>query len=100
MQAKAQAEASVRASICVRDDLLAEWRNPPPGGKMATLQTKLKGSLRERARTPSYDQTKWMTVYSSKYAAWDPSTWFTGVVVATDGGSCSSGHREFFALTP
>jgi len=99
-QAKAQAEASVRGSICVPDDLLAEWRNPLPGGKMEALQNQLKASLRERAKIPSYDQTKWMTVNSTGYAIWKPTGQFRGVVIATDGGSCAVGHREFLALTP
>src|SRR4029077_10086177 len=93
-QAKAQAEASVRGSICVPDDLLAEWRNPPPGGKMEALQNQLKASLRERAKIPSYDQTKWMTVNSTGYSTWKPAGQFRGVVIATDGGSCAVGHRE------
>jgi hypothetical protein len=100
VQAKAQAEASVRGSVCVPDDLLAEWRNPPPGSKMDALQRQLKASLRERAKIPSYDQTKWMTVNSSIYSTWNPTGPFRGVVTATDGGSCAVGHREFLALTP
>jgi hypothetical protein len=99
-QAKAQAEASVRGSVCVPDDLLAEWRNPSPGSKMDALQRQLKASLRERAKIPSYDQTKWMTVNSSIYSTWNPTGPFRGVVTATDGGSCAVGHREFLALTP
>jgi hypothetical protein len=100
LQAKAQAEASVRGSICVPDDLLAEWRNPPPGGKMEALQSQLKASLRERAKIPTYDQTKWMTVNSTGYSTWKPTGPFRGVVAATDGGSCAVGHREFLALNP
>ena len=100
VQAKAQAEASVRGSVCVPDDLLAEWRNPPPGSKMDALQRQLKESLRERAKIPSYDQTKWMTVNSRIYSTWDPTGPFQAVVTATDGGSCAVGHREFLALTP
>jgi hypothetical protein len=98
--AKAQAEASVRGTVCVPDDLLAEWRNPPPGSKMEALQRQLKASLRERAKSPSYDQSKWMTVDSSIYSTWNPAGHFRGVVTATEGGSCSVGHREFLALTP
>ena len=100
VQAKAQAEARVRGSVCVPDDLLAEWRNPPPGSKMDALQRQLKESLRERAKIPSYDQTKWMTVNSRIYSTWDPTGPFQAVVTATDGGSCAVGHREFLALTP
>jgi hypothetical protein len=100
VQAKAQAEARVGGSVCVPDDLLAGWRNPPPGSKMDALQSQLKASLRERAKIPSYDQTKWMTVNSSIYSTWNPTGPFRGVVTATDGGSCAVGHREFLALTP
>ena len=64
------------------------------------LQRQLKASLRERAKIPSYDQTKWMTVNSSIYSTWNPTGPFRGVVTATDGGSCALGHREFLALTP
>jgi len=99
-QAKAQAEASVRGSVCVPDDLLAEWRNPPPGSKMDALQRQLKASLRERAKSTRYDQTKWMTVDSRIYATWNPTGPFRGVVTATDGGSCAVGHLEFLVLTP
>src|SRR5439155_17022633 len=99
-QANAQADASVRGSVCVPDDLLAEWRNPPPGSKMEALQRTLKASLRERAKIPSYDQTKWMTVNSSIYSTWNPAGAFRGVVTATDAGSCAVGHREVLALTP
>lgn len=99
-QASAQAEASVRGNICVPDDLLAEWRNPPPGSKMAALQSQLKASLRERAKLLHYDQTKWMTVDSNVYSTWNPTGPFRGVVTATTGGSCAVGHREFLALTP
>ena len=60
VQAKAQAEASVRGNVCVPDDLLAEWRSPPPGSKMEALQRELKASLCERAKTPTFDQTKWI----------------------------------------
>ena len=100
VQAKARAEASVRGSVCVPDDLLAEWRNPPPGSKMDALQRQLKASLRERAKLTHYDQTKWMTVDSRIYATWNPTGPFGGVVTATDGGSCAVGHHEFLALTP
>jgi hypothetical protein len=99
-QAKAQAEASVRGSVCVPDDLLAEWRNPPPGGKMEALQRTLKASLRERATLSHFDQTKWMTVDSRIYSTWNPAGPFRGVVTATDGGSCAVGHHEFLALIP
>jgi hypothetical protein len=99
-QAKARAEASLRGNICVPDDLLAEWRNPPPGSKMEALQRTLKASLRERATLSHFDQTKWMTVDSRIYSTWNPAGPFRGVVTATDGGSCAVGHHEFLALTP
>jgi hypothetical protein len=99
-QAQAQAEASRGSNVCVPDDLLAEWRNPPPGSKMEALQRELKASLRERAKSPRYDQSKWMTVDSSIYSTWNPAGPFRGVVTATDGGSCAVGHRAFLELTP
>jgi hypothetical protein len=99
---KARIEASVHGSICVPDELLAEWNNPPSGGKMELLKQQLKDSLRERAKLRGYDQTKWFTVYSSSYSNWSPPRSFqaAGVVTATDGGSCASGQHEFLALTP
>jgi hypothetical protein len=100
VQAKAQAEASVRGNVCVPDDLLAEWRSPPPGSKMEALQRELKASLRERAKTPTFDQTKWMTVNSRGFSTWNPALSFRGVVTATDGGSCAVGRHEFLALNP
>ena len=99
-QAKARAEASLRGNICVPDDLLAEWRNPPPGSKMEALQRTLKASLRERATLSHFDQTKWMTVDSRIYSTWNPAGPFRGVVTATDGGSCAVGHHEFLSLAP
>ena len=99
-QAQAQTEASIGSNVCVPDDLLAEWRDPLPGSKMEALQRGLKESLRERARNPYYDQSKWMTVNSSIYSTWNPAGRFRGVVTATDGGSCAVGHHEFLALTP
>ncbi|HEY6618955.1 MAG TPA: hypothetical protein VIY68_05375 [Steroidobacteraceae bacterium] len=98
--AAAQAQASLGSNVCVPDDLLAQWRNPPTGSKMEALQRELKASLRERAKSPRYDQSKWMTVDSSIYSTWNPAGPFRGVVTATDGGSCAVGHREFFALSP
>jgi len=100
VQAKAQAEASVRGNVCVPEDLLAEWRSPPPGSKMEALQRELKASLRERAKTPTFDQTKWMTVNSRGFSTWNPGLSFRGVVTATDGGSCAVGRHEFLALAP
>jgi hypothetical protein len=60
-------------NVCVPDDLLAEWRNSPPGSKMESFQRTLKASLRERAKIPTYDQTKWMTVDSRVYSTWNPA---------------------------
>jgi hypothetical protein len=101
-ESKAWAEASVRGSVCVPDELLAEWNNPPPAGKMELLKRQLTDSLRERAKLRGYDQTKWFTVDSSSYSAWSPPRAFqaAGVVAATAGGSCASGHHEFLSLTP
>jgi hypothetical protein len=98
--ANARAEATLRGSICVPDDLLAEWTTPPPGGKMATFQQQLKESLRERAKLQHYDQTKWFTVDSGRYRSWNLSAPFQTFVTATDGGSCASGHHEYLPLTP
>lgn len=72
-QAKARAEASLRGNICVPDDLLAEWTNPPPSSKMEALQRTLKASPRERATLSHFDQTKWMTVDSRIYSTWNPA---------------------------
>jgi hypothetical protein len=65
---------------------------------MEALQTQLKASLRERATLRGFDQTKWMTVNSAAYPAWNPAGPFRGVVTATDGGSCAAGHHEFLPL--
>ena len=99
-EAKARSEQSLRGSICVPDDLLAEWNSPPPGGKMETLQKQLKASLRERAKLQHYDQTKWFTVDASGYRAWNLKVPFQTFLTATDGGSCSSGQHEYLPLTP
>jgi hypothetical protein len=92
----------VRGNICVPDELLGEWNSPPAGGKMELLKRQLTESLRERAKLRGYDQTKWFTVDSSSYSNWNPPRSFqaAGVVTATDGGSCSFGHRQFLGLTP
>ena len=86
--------------VCVPDDLLAQWRNPPPGSKMEAFQNQLKASLRARATLRGFDQTKWMTVDSDIYSIWNPSGRFPRVVTATDGGSCAVGHHEVLALSP
>jgi hypothetical protein len=100
VQAKAPAEASVQASVCVPGDLAADWRNPPPGGKMEALQRQLKESLHERATQRGSDQTKWMTVNSTTYSTWNPAGPFRDVVTATDGGRCTVGRHEFLSLNP
>jgi hypothetical protein len=100
VQEKARAEASLRGNICVPDELLAEWRNPPPGSKMEALKTHLKASLKERATLRGFDQTKWMTVIAAGLPNWNPRAGFRGVVIATDGGSCASGQHAFLDLTP
>lgn len=98
--AQAQAKAMQGSNVCVPEELLAEWKNPQPGSKMEAFKRDLKGSLRERASSIRYDQSKWMTINSSVYATWNPAGRFQGVVSATDGGSCAVGHPEFFPLTP
>ena len=67
---------------------------------METLQRQLKASLRECAKLPQADQTKWMTVDSRIYSTWNPAGPFRSVVTFTDGGNCAVGHHEFLALTP
>ena len=99
-EGRARAEASVHGSICVPNDLLAEWKSPPPGGKMEKFQQQLKASLRERAKLQHYDQTKWFTVDSGRYRSWNLNAPFQTFVTATDGGSCSTGQQEYLALTP
>jgi hypothetical protein len=101
-EARARAEASVHGSVCVPDELLPVWNNPPPGSKMELLKRELTDSLRERAKLRGYDQTKWFTVDSASFSTWNPPRPFqaAGVVTATDGGSCASGHRQFLGLTP
>jgi hypothetical protein len=98
-EVRARAEAAARGSICVPNDLLTEWNNPPPGGKMATFQQQLKDSLRERAKLQHYDQTKWFSVDSARYRSWNLTAPFQTFVTATDGGSCASGQHEYLPLT-
>ena len=98
--AQARADAIRGSNICVPDDLIAEWNNPPAGGKMEVFQQQLKASLRERATLQDYDQTKWFMVDSNRYRSWDLRRPFQTFVTATDGGSCSIGHREYLSLTP
>jgi hypothetical protein len=45
-ESKAFPNASVGGTICVPDNLLAQWKNPPPESKMEALQRALKASLR------------------------------------------------------
>jgi uncharacterized protein DUF1036 len=100
VQEKARAETSVKQNVCISDDLTTEWRNPPAGGKMESLQRLLIQSLRERAKTSGYDQTRWIAVDSRYYSAWPNTSW--GKLVSTiPGGSCgAAGHREILALAP
>jgi len=100
VQERARAETSVRQNVCISDDLTKEWRNPPAGGKMESLKRLLIQSLRERAKTPGYDQTRWIAVDSRYYSAWPNTSW--GNLVSTiPGGSCGAAeHRETLALAP
>jgi hypothetical protein len=100
VQEEARAGASVRQNVCISDDLTTEWRNPPAGGKMESLKRLLIQSLRERAKTSGYDQTRWIAVDSRYYSAWPNTSW--GNLVSTiPGGSCGAGgHREILALAP
>src|SRR5262249_38894878 len=100
LQAKAQAEASLGGSICVPDDLLAEWRNPPPGSKMLAFQRRLRAFPFFRGHAEAHDETKWITLNSSVFSTWNPTGPFNGVITITDGGTCAAGHREFFPLNP
>jgi len=101
VQEEARAGASVRQNVCISDDLTTEWRNPSAGGKMETLKRLLIQSLRERANTPGYDQTRWIAVDSRYYSAWNPGTSFGKLVSTIAGGSCgAAGHREILALAP
>lgn len=100
-QAKAQAEVSVKQNICLSNNLTSEWRNPPADGKMEKLKQMLGKSFRERAQTPSYDQTKWFLVDSRNYPSWDTTRFPYSIVSAIPGGTCPSGtHHEFLALAP
>ena len=95
-----QAEAGVWVSVCVPGDLVLDWMNPAPGSKMAAFQTQLKASLRERAKMPGYDPSKWMTLNARAYSTWDPNGPSGDVVTAIDGGRCLVGRHEFLALKP
>jgi hypothetical protein len=100
VQEEARAGASVRQNVCISDDLTTEWKNPSAGGKMESLKRLLIQSLRERANTPGYDQTRWIAVDSRYYSAWNPDTSFGKLVSTIPGGSCGTGHREILALAP
>lgn len=100
VQAKAQAEASLGVSICVPDDLLAEWKNPAPGSKVAALQRRLRAFPFFRGHAEARDDTHWITVNSSTFATWNPAGPFNGAITITNGGSCAVGHREFLTLNP
>jgi len=68
---------------------------------MESLKRLLILSLSERAKTPGYDQTRWIAVDSRFYPAWKPNTSFGDLVTTIPGGSCSAGrHREMLALAP
>jgi hypothetical protein len=97
VQERARAEASVRQNVCISDDLTQEWRNPPAGGKMESVKRLIVQSLRERAKTYGYDQTKWVAVDSSSYVVW-PNTSWGKLVSMVPGGSCPAGHRETLTL--
>jgi hypothetical protein len=103
VQATAQAAARVQANICLPDELTREWRNPPAKGKMENLKQQLIVTLRERANTPSYDQTLWLWVDSQYYPAWVPGTslYSSGkMVFMKPGSSCTAPgvHREILPL--
>jgi hypothetical protein len=93
-------QAGVWVSVCVPGDLVLDWMNPAPGSKMAAFQTQLKASLRERAKMPGYDPSKWMTLNARAYSTWDPNSPSGDVVTAIDGGRCFVGRHEFLALNP
>ena len=96
----ASPKAEAGGSICVPDDLLAEWRNPPAGSKMAAFQRRLRNFPFFRGHAEAHDQTNWITVDSSMYSAWNPAGPFNGAITITAGGSCAVGHREFLTLNP
>jgi hypothetical protein len=103
VQEKARAGASVRQNVCISDDLTTEWKNPSAGGKMESLKRLLIQSLRERAKSPGYDQTRWIAVDSRYYSAWNPDTssGWSALVSTIPGGSCAgAGHREILELSP
>lgn len=99
-QARAQTEAPVQISICVPGDLVAEWDNPPQGGKMEAFERQLKANLREWAKLPQGDHTKWMTVDARLYSTWNSAVPVRSVATFIDGGRCPVGRHEFLALTP
>jgi hypothetical protein len=100
VRAKADAEAREGVNICVPDDLLAEWKNPPPGSKMVAFQRRLRADSFFVGHAEAHDESSWITLNSNVFSTWNPTGRFNGVIKITDGGSCAVGHREFLALNP
>jgi len=100
VRAKADAEAREGVNICVPDDLLAEWKNPPPGSKMVAFQRRLRTFSFFVGHAEAHDESSWITLNSNVFSTWNPTGPFNGVIKITDGGSCAVGHREFFPLKP
>lgn len=99
VQAKAQAEAGAGMVVCVPADLLAEWRNPPPGSKMVAFQRRLRAAPFFVGHAEVHDES--VTLNSSFFATWNPTGPFNGVITIAEGGSgCAVGNREFFPLKP
>jgi len=100
VRAKADAEAREGVNICVPEDLLAEWKNPPPGSKMDAIQRRLRAFSFFVGHAEARDESSWITLNSSAFSTWNPTGPFNGAIKITDGGSCAIGHREFLALNP
>jgi len=92
--------SSAFASVCVPGDLTIDWNNPQPGSKLDTFERQLKASLLDRAKIPSYDQTKWIGINLGSYSTWDPTGPVNGVITVADGGRCAVGRHEFLKLSP
>lgn len=88
VQEEARALASVKQNVCLSDDMTAEWKNLPAGGKMEKF--KLVESLRERANTAGYDQTRWIAVDSRYYPSWNPVPHLANSNSTHPGGSCAA----------
>ncbi len=99
-QGKAKEEARLGGIVCVPDDLLAEWRNPPAGSKMVAFQRRLRAYSFFVGHAEAHDESSWITLNSNVFSTWNPTGPFNGVIKITDGGSCAVGHREFLALNP